>query len=175
MKQRDKNFICSFNKKSLNIYEIPSLIIRHEIQIQERYNSKIVYEQINNNELIIGENNILKIINMKNDKCNYISKRINFDIMSIKVLKDKTILIGGRGQIKRLFWKTLEELPCLISIEDYSDYYDDYYDYVGLNLTNFNGNENDVLYIKELSDGKIMLVFWYEIKLYGINLIDNFH
>ena len=53
VKQRDKNFICSFNKKSLNIYEIPSLIIRHEIQIQERYNSKIVYEQINNNELSI--------------------------------------------------------------------------------------------------------------------------
>ena len=175
IKIRNKDFISSFNNRILNIYEIPSLILRKEIQIQDRYHSKIVYEQMNDNELIIGENYYIKIINIENDKCKYISKKINFDIMSIKILKDGTILIGGRGQIKRLFWKNLEDLPCLISIEDYSNYYEDYYDYAGLNLINFNENENDVLYINELSDGKILIIFGYDIKIYGINLIDNFH
>ena len=97
----------------------------------------------------------------------YISKKLNFDIMSIKVLKDNTILIGGRSEIKRLFMKTLEELPCLISFnDDYLDYDEDYY------YTNLNRDENDVLYINELSDGKIMLVLNYDIKIYALNYID---
>ena len=126
----------------------------------------MIYEQISENELMIGENNYIKIINMDNTQC-HITKKINFDIMSIKVLKDRTILIGGRGEIKRLFSKTLEELSCLISFIDYSDDYDDYTE---LNLNNY--NENDVLFIDELSDGKLMINLPYDTKIYGINFGD---
>ena len=41
IKIRNKDFISSFNNRILNIYEIPSLILRKEIQIQDRYHSKI--------------------------------------------------------------------------------------------------------------------------------------
>ena len=122
IKRKEQKFICAYINGFFTICEIPSLIIKKIIKNQKQYNSKIVYEQISENELIIGENNYIKIINIENAKCN-ITKKINFDIMSLKVLKDRTILIGGRGKIKRLFLKTLEELPCLISFIDYSDYY----------------------------------------------------
>ena len=169
IKRNETNYICSYFNDFLNIYEIPSLIIKNKIKIQKQYNSRIIFEQISENELIIGENNNIKIINMDNTQ-SHLTKKINFDIMSIKVLKDRTILIGGRGEIKRLFSKTLEELPCLISFIDYSDYYEDYYDYAGLNLNNY--NENDVLFIDEISDGKLMLNLPYDTKIYGINYGD---
>ena len=167
IKRKDKKYICFYKNYCLFLYEIPSLINKNVIKISQRYNSKMIYEQINENEIIFVENNAIKIINMDSNNYYYISKKLNFDIMSIKVLKDNTILIGGRSEIKRLFMKTLEELPCLISFnDDYLDYDEDYY------YTNLNRDENDVLYINELSDGKIMLVLNYDIKIYALNYID---
>ena len=82
-----------------------------------------------------------------------------FDI--IKILKDNTLLIGGRSEIRRLYVKTLENLPNLISFdEDDDEEYD--YNFIGLNR-----NENDVGSIIELNDGKLMLVLSYDIKIYG--------
>ena len=171
IKRKENNFICSYNNSILNIYEIPTLIIKNEIKIPHQYNSNVIYEQINENELIIGDKNLLKIINIDNN-CLSFSKKINFDIMSIKLLKDNTLLIGGRSELKRLYMKTLEELPCLISFdEDKYDYdFDD--DYGGYFLTNINRHENDVLFINELSDGKIMLTLTYDIKIYGLKYSD---
>ena len=79
--------------------------------------------------------------------------------MSLKILKDNTLLIGGRSEIRRLFIKTFEDLPCLISFEDYYD--EDEYDYNFINL-----NENDVSSIIELNDGNLF-------KIYGIKFKDN--
>ena len=171
IKRKENNFICNYNNSILNIYEIPTLIIKNEIKIPHQYNSKVIYEQINENELIIGDKNLLKIINIDNNSISF-SKKINFEIMSIKLLKDNTILIGGRSELKRLYMKTLEELPCLISFdEDKYDYdYDD--DYGGYFLTNINRHENDVLFINELSDGKIMLTLTYDIKIFGLDFSD---
>ena len=89
--------------------------------------------------------------------------------MSLKILKDNTLLIGGRSEIRRLFIKTFEDLPCLISFEDY--YFDeDEYDY---NFINLNRNEKDVSSIIELNDGNLLLVLTYDIKIYGIKFKDN--
>ena len=81
--------------------------------------------------------------------------------MSLKILKDNTLLIGGRSEIRRFYVKTLENLPNLISFdEDDDEEYD--YNFIGLNR-----NENDVGSIIELNDGKLMLVLSYDIKIYG--------
>ena len=87
--------------------------------------------------------------------------------MSLKLLKDNTLLIGGRSEIRRLFIKTFEDLPCLISFED--DYDEDEY---GYNLY-LNRNENDVSSIIELNDGNLLLVLTYDIKIYGLKFKDN--
>ena len=166
IKSSNKNYISFYNNSSsyLNIYEIPTLMLFKSIHIYKQYNSKIIYEQINENQLIIGQNRCLSIINIKNDNNSNYSIKINFDVMSIKVLKDRTILIGGRSEMKRLFMKTLEELPCFISFDDDVDY--DEYDY-GFSMPIVR-NDSDVLAINELSDGKIMLTLPYDFKIYGI-------
>ena len=164
IKRKDKKYISYYNinKSCLNIYDIPNLNIVKSIYIQKRYNSRIVYEQLNENELIYGNSNYLYILNLDDDKKNhFFSKRMNFDIMAIKVISDNTILIGGRNEIRRSFMKTLEDLPSLISFKDEDD---DDYEYSGLNLRL---NENDVSSINELSDGKLMLTLTYDIKIYG--------
>ena len=79
--------------------------------------------------------------------------------MSLKILKDNTLLIGGRSEIRRLYVKTLENLPNLISFEEDDD---EEYDY---NFIGLNRNENDVGSIIELNDGKLMLVLSYDINL----------
>ena len=76
------------------------------------------YEQISYEELILSQNYYVYIINIENRaKCSFISKKINFNVTSFRVLKDNTILIGGINEIRRLYAKTLEDLPFLISIE----------------------------------------------------------
>lgn len=118
---------------------------------------------MNENEIIFGTSNYLYILNLDEDKNDrFFSKRMTFDIMAIKVLNDNTVLIGGRNEIRRLYMKTLEDLPSLISFIDDED--DDDYEYSGLNL---HLNENDVSSINELSDGKLMLTLTYDIKIYG--------
>ena len=87
--------------------------------------------------------------------------------MSLKLLKDNTLLIGGRSEIRRLFIKTFEDLPCLISFEGDED--EDEYGY----HFNLNRNENDVSSIIELNDGNLLLVLTYDIKIYGIKFKDN--
>ena len=88
--------------------------------------------------------------------------------MSLKIMKDKTLLIGGRSEIRRIFIKTFEDLPCLISFDE--DYDDDEYDY---NFIAINRNENDVSSIIEFDDNKLMLVLTYDIKIYGIKFKDD--
>jgi hypothetical protein len=149
----------------MNIYEIPSLINEKNINIQRNniiIYQNFIYEQISENEIIYSLNKYIYILNIENDtNRSFISKRINFEIMSLKILKDNTLLIGGRSEIRRLYVKTLENLPNLISFdEDDDEEYD--YNFIGLNR-----NENDVRSIIELNDGKLMLILSYDIKIYG--------
>ena len=169
IKRKNKNSICSYINGFLNIYNIPSLILENSINIKKGNAQKIIYEQISDNELIFAQKNYIYIINIENNtKSSFFAKRFNFDIMSFKILKDNTLLIGGRSEIRRLFIKTFEDLPCLISFDE--DYDDDEYDY---NFIAINRNENDVSSIIEFDDNKLMLVLTYDIKIYGIKFKDN--
>ena len=165
LKRKNKNSICSYNNGVMNIYEIPSLINEKNINIQRNniiIYQNFIYEQISENEIIYSLNKYIYILNIENGaNRSFISKRINFEIMSLKILKDNTLLIGGRSEIRRLYVKTLENLSNLISFdEDDDEEYD--YNFIGLNR-----NENDVGSIIELNDGKLMLVLSYDIKIYG--------
>ena len=169
IKRKNKNSICSYINGFLNIYSIPSLILENSINIKKGNAQKIIYEQISDNELIFSQKNYIYIINIENNtKCSFFAKKFNFDIMSLKIMKDKTLLIGGRSEIRRIFIKTFEDLPCLISFDE--DYDDDEYDY---NFIAINRNENDVSSIIEFDDNKLMLVLTYDIKIYGIKFKDN--
>ena len=169
IKRKNRNSISSYNNGFFNIYEIPSLTLENSIEIKKGYVQTIIYEQISYNEIIFALNNYIYILNIENNPNNiFFSKKINFNIMSLKILKDNTLLIGGRSEIRRLFIKTFEDLPCLISFEDYYD--EDEYDY---NFINLNRNENDVSSIIELNDGNLLLVLTYDIKIYGIKFKDN--
>ena len=166
IKRRGKIYISYFSDNYIYICEIPSLINKNKIEcgIQNYsvYNkNRLVYEQINENEILLGLDNKISLINLDTNKKN-ISKKINFYIMSVKVLNDNTILIGGRSEIKRLYMKTLEDLPCLIRFEDDDEFDEDYY--YGFNLQR---NEDDVNSINQLSDGKLLLKLTYDIKIYG--------
>ena len=162
IKRKNRNSISSYNNGFFNIYEIPSLTLENSIEIKKGYVQTIIYEQISYNEIIFALNNYIYILNIENNPNNiFFSKKINFNIMSLKILKDNTLLIGGRSEIRRLYVKTLENLPNLISFdEDDDEEYD--YNFIGLNR-----NENDVGSIIELIDGKLMLVLSYDIKIYG--------
>ena len=161
IKRKGKIYIIYYLNYYFYILEIPSLIVVNKIYFLSSH-YKLVYEQINENELFIGNNNTISIIDLEHPNKINLSKKINFEIMSVKVLKDNTILIGGRSEIRRLFMKTLENLPSLIILDDEDgDDYDNYYRFV------FNRNENDVKCINQLSDGKIILDLTYDIKIFA--------
>jgi len=162
IKIKNKNFICSYINHHLNIYSIPSLKIEKSIKIKED-NGDIFYEQISLYELIFASNNCVYIINIENEaKSSFISKIINFGITSLRVLKDNTILIGEGDKIRRLYAKTLEDLPFLISFDEN-------------NQNNFKRKHSSYTIIDrynlttifELEDGKLILISTYGIKIYG--------
>ena len=162
IKIKNKNFICSYINHHLNIYSIPSLKTEKSIKIKED-NGDIFYEQISLYELIFASNNCVYIINIENEaKSSFISKIINFGITSLRVLKDNTILIGEEDKIRRLYAKTLEDLPFLISFDEN-------------NQNNFKRKHSSYTIIDrynlttifELEDGKLILISTYVIKIYG--------
>lgn len=161
IKRENKKFIGCIIDNYLTIFDVPDLIIKNKIEILKKigiYNM----EQISNDEIIIGINNILHIINLKSNKIN-VSKKINFYIMSIKQLRDKTILVGGRNELKRFGIKKLEELPDLISFDD------DNYDEDNFILRSLHKDDNDINCIKEISNGRIFLILPNYIKIYEYN------
>ena len=169
IKRNDKKFICGSDFNYLLLIECPEFNVIEKIKICNWEGISLYYEQINKDELIIGANYYLKIFNLKKNKIT-ISKKIDFNIMCIKQLKDNTILIGGRCQIKRFCPKKMQELPELISLdEDDSDFYedDDYAEFLN-NILSTKKDEKDVISIKELSDGKIVIILKYEINIYGL-------
>ena len=147
------------------LFDIPQLKELNRIQIGKWKNELCNYEQINENEIIIGIDKCLKILNLDSFQIT-LSKKINMEIRCIKKLKDTSILVGGRKLVKRFSLKTLEELPQLIVFDpSNSDSDEDYGIGPGiLDLT------KDVQSICELSNGNIMLFLKYDINIYGLNL-----
>ena len=165
IKRNDSNYICCREENHLVLFDIPQLKELNRIQIGKWKNELCNYEQINENEIIIGIDKCLKILNLDSFQIT-LSKKINMEIRCIKKLKDTSILVGGRKLVKRFSLKTLEELPQLIVFDpSNSDSDEDYGIGPGiLDLT------KDVQSICELSNGNIMLFLKYDINIYGLNL-----
>lgn len=169
IKRKNKKYIICKDGKYLEIIEVPKIKLVNKIQIGKWENELFYYEQISEDEILIGINKCIKIFNLKYFKIT-LSKKIYLNIMSLKKLEDNTILVGGRNEIKRFSLKTLEELPKLIDVDESSlKLFDDDDDEIGLNL---NINENDVRAINQTSEGNIMVFLEYDIKIYGINFKD---
>ena len=169
MKRKNEKYIICKDEKFLDIISVPELNLTNMIQIGKWENELFYYEQINEDEILIGINKCIKIFNLKSSKIT-LTKKIYLNIMSLKKLEDNTILIGGRNEIKRFSLKTLEELPKLINVDESSlKLFDDDDDEIGLNL---NINENDVRAINQTSEGNIMVFLEYDIKIFGKNFND---
>ena len=166
IKRKDTNFLLCKYDNYLILFDIPQLTEINRIQIIGKWKSDICcYEQISENEIIVGINRSLKILNLDNFMFT-LSKEINMAIICITKLKDNSILIGGSKLIKRFSLQTLEELPRLIVFDqNNSDYEEDYF--IGQRLQDL---EKEVQGIKELSNGNIMLLFKYNINIYGLNI-----
>ena len=165
IKRKDKNYLCCKDDNYLVLLDVPQLTEINRIKIGKWKNELCYYEQIFENEIIIGIDRCLKILNLDIFQIT-LSKKINMEIRCIKKLKDTSILVGGRKIIKRFSIQTMEELPQLIVFDqNNSDSDEDYGIGPGvLDLT------KDVQRIKELSNGNIMLFLKHDINIYGLNI-----
>ena len=171
IKRKNDKYICCKYKNYLNIINIPELLIINKIKIGKWENIRsFSFEQINDNEIIIGNENYLNIINFNNFKIT-LSKKLNFIINCIKKLNDNIILVGGKGVIKRLSLKKFEELPEMIELninDNKSDSDDECEDF-------FEGGfikelRKNIISIKELSNGEIMVILQFSINIYKSNI-----
>lgn len=165
VKRNDKNYICFKEDNYLVLFDIPQLKEINRIQIGKWKNELCNYEQIYENEIIIGIDRCLKILNLDSFQIT-LSKKINMEIRCIKKLKDTSILVGGRKIVKRFSTRTLEELPQLIVFDQSNSDSDEDYG-IGSGILDLT---KDVQSIKELSNGNIMLFLKYDINIYGLNL-----
>ena len=99
--------------------------------------------QINNDEIIVGNNKALNIINI-NTGIIKLSKGTTGFINCLFKLKDGSIIRGERDGIRRYSKNTLDELPPLI--EPYDDFDD-------------NHTSEQLNYLYEFDDGKIILCY----------------
>jgi len=99
--------------------------------------------QINDEEIILGNNKALNIINIEKGIIK-LSKQTKEYINCLFKLNDGSIIRGERDGIRRYTKNTLDELPPLI--EPYDDYDD-------------NHISEHLNYLYELSDGKIVLCY----------------
>ena len=167
IKRNNKKYIICKDKKYLVIIRVSELKVLNKIQIGKWENELFYYEQISEDEILIGINKCIKILNLKNLKIT-LTKKIYLNIMSLKKLEDNTILVGGRNEVKRFNLKTLEELPQLIDVDESSLKLFEDDDEIGLNIL----SENDVKAINITSEGNIMVFLEYDIKIFGINFND---
>ena len=94
IKRKNKKYIICKDEKYLDIIGIPELKLINRIQIGKQENELFYYEQISEDEILIGINKCNKILNLKNFKI-ILTKKIYLNIMSLKKIEDNTILVGG--------------------------------------------------------------------------------
>ena len=165
IKRKAKNFLCCKDDNFLVLLDIPRLTEINRIQIGKWKNELCYYEQIYENEIIIGIDRCLKILNLDYFKIT-LSKKINMEIRCIKKLKDTSILVGGRKIVKRFSIQTMEELPQLIVFDQNNSDSDEDYG-IGPGVIDLS---KDVQRIKELSNGNIMLFLKHDINIYGLDI-----
>ena len=122
--------------------DINELKIIKEIKCETVFWTNLLL-QFNDDEIIIGNNKNLHIINIDTGIIK-LSKATDGYINYLFKLSDGSIIRGERDGIRRYSKYTLDELPPLI--ESYDDYDDDH-------------KEEVLSYVCELQDGKIILCY----------------
>ena len=165
IKRKEKNYLCCKDENFFVLLDIPQLTEINRIQIGKWKNELCHYEQIFENEVIIGIDRCLKILNL--DTFNItLTKKINMEIRCIKKLRDTSILVGGRKIVKRFSIQTMEELPQLIIFDQNNSDSDEDYG-IGQGIIDL---RKDVQSINELSNGNIILFLKHDINIYGLNI-----
>ena len=137
-----EKLVVGYTGTEVFVIELNDLKIINEIKCEGPYwqNNLI---QINNEDVIYGNNKELYVINIKKGKIK-LTKATSGYINCIFKLKDGSFIRGERDGIRRFKGDTLDELPPLI--EPYDDYDD-------------NHNSEQLNYLSELYDGKIVLCY----------------
>jgi WD40 repeat protein len=138
----NEKFIIGYTSTEVFILDYSELKILNEIKCEGPY-WKHNLVQINNEEVIIGNNKELNIIDIKKAQIKLTKKTTGY-INSLFKLKDSSIVRGERDGIRRYTKNTLDELPPLI--EPYDDYDD-------------NHTAEQLNYLHELKDGKLVLCY----------------
>ena len=165
IKRNQKNYLCCKDNNDFILLDIAELTEINRSKIGKWNNELCFYEQISENEVIIGIDRSLKILNLNSFRIT-LSKKINMEIYCIKKLRDNSILVGGRKIVKRFSLQTFEELPQLIVFEQNNSDSDEDYG-IGQGILDL---RKDVQNINELSNGNIMLYLKHDINIYGMNL-----
>jgi hypothetical protein len=165
IKRNQKNYLCCKDNNDFILLDIAELTEINRNKIGKWNNELCFYEQISENEVIIGIDRSLKILNLNSFRIT-LSKKINMEIYCIKKLRDNSILVGGRKIVKRFSLQTFEELPQLIVFEQNNSDSDEDYG-IGQGILDL---RKDVQNINELSNGNIMLYLKHDINIYGMNL-----
>ena len=143
------------------IIDSPELKIIDIIHIDEENNNLPYYcDQINNDEIIVGKRNCLKIYNLKYNKIS-LTKKIGFGMFCLKILKDNTLLVGGENGMQLFLLKTLQEVTGFIKLQK------------------FHAQDSEVnplflimsqlISVYELSNNNIMLVLRDSVKIFALN------
>ena len=140
--KRDKDiFIVGYTSSEVFAMDDELNVIK-EIKCESPYWTNCLI-QLNKEEVILGNNKALNIININKGNIT-ISKQTTGYINCIFKLSDGSIIRGERDGIRRYSINTLDELPPLI--EPYDDYDDDH-------------KAEQLNYIYEFSDGKLVLCY----------------
>ena len=163
-KNKYQQLICGGDNYKLYIFNIPDLKLINEMKLVKGFNSTMLIEQINDTDIIIGTGNSLKVVNLIKFQIK-LSKNINEIMNCIIKLRDNTLLVGFRDEIKRYSLKNFEELTPLLDLSyDSDDDFDGYY------YNDFDGDSNNVFNITELEDGKILVSLRYSIDIYQLTI-----
>ena len=137
-----EKLIVGYTGTEVFVVDLNELKVLNEIKCEGPYwQNNLV--QINNEDVIYGNNKELYVINIKKGKIK-LSKATSGYINCIFKLKDGSIIRGERDGIRRYKGDTLDELPPLI---EPFDNYDD------------NHSAEHLNYLYELSDGNIVLCY----------------
>ena len=158
---KNKINICFLWPNGFILIDFPELKIIDIICIDEENDNLPYYcAQINNDEIIIGKGNCLKIYDLKYNKIS-LTKEIGFEMLCLKILKDNTLLVGGLNGIQLFLLKALQEVTGLIKLENFQDQ-----DSV---VNPIFPIMNRLISVYELSNGNIMLVLHGSIKIFALN------
>ena len=124
LKKDGKEIIALCMRSYIHFLTLPNFEVIESINVKSMDQNRLI--QINDNEILIVDNtDYLKIIDINNWQ-NKLTIRNHFTIRSLLKLNDSTIIYSGFEGIKRIFIKTMTNLPDLIELN--SDL-DNYYEY----------------------------------------------